>query len=168
MRAPRSKSRDRTRNEPYSFKGAKPAWRGRDRVSAQADKPFEHEARIKELLLRQAELDAALDLDKNETQVVPRGEQGGGRLKSARCSSSAKSILSCNPAEFHSQRAFRRSPCGENSGSAEGCLLRFRAGPAWIEKQLLYSPIEQFADIKFIFRRARDFVNPSELFKLPS
>ncbi len=38
---------------------------------AQADKPFDHEARMKELLLRQAELNAALDLDKNETQVAP-------------------------------------------------------------------------------------------------
>jgi hypothetical protein len=57
---------------------------GRDRVSAQADKPFEHEARMKELLLRQAELNAALDLNKNETQVVPRGEQDSVRLKSSR------------------------------------------------------------------------------------
>ncbi len=39
---------------------------------------------MKELLLRQAELDAALDLNKNETQVVPRGEQESVRLKSAR------------------------------------------------------------------------------------
>ena len=47
-----------------------------------ADKPFEHEARMKELLLRQPELDVALDLDKNETQVVPGGEQESVRLKS--------------------------------------------------------------------------------------
>jgi hypothetical protein len=39
---------------------------------------------MKELLLRQAELNAALDLDKNETQVVPRGEQDSVRLKSSR------------------------------------------------------------------------------------
>ncbi|MGA7926380.1 MAG: hypothetical protein WCA20_10305 [Candidatus Sulfotelmatobacter sp.] len=37
----------------------------------QADKPFDHEARMKELLVRQAQLNAALDLDKNETQVAP-------------------------------------------------------------------------------------------------
>ena len=37
----------------------------------QMDRPFEHEARLKELLARQAELNAALDLDKNERQVAP-------------------------------------------------------------------------------------------------
>jgi hypothetical protein len=41
---------------------------------AQADKPFDHEARMKELLARQAQLNAALDLDKNETQVAPPAE----------------------------------------------------------------------------------------------
>jgi hypothetical protein len=38
---------------------------------------------MKELLLRQAELNAALDLNKNETQVVPRGERNSARLKSS-------------------------------------------------------------------------------------
>jgi hypothetical protein len=37
----------------------------------QAGKPFEHEARLKELLARQAELNAALDLDKGERQIAP-------------------------------------------------------------------------------------------------
>jgi hypothetical protein len=37
---------------------------------AQANKPFDHEARMKELLGRQAQLNAALDLDKNEKQVA--------------------------------------------------------------------------------------------------
>jgi hypothetical protein len=37
----------------------------------QAGKAFEHEARLKELLGRQAELNAALDLDKGERQVAP-------------------------------------------------------------------------------------------------
>jgi hypothetical protein len=39
---------------------------------------------MKELMQRQAELNAALDLDKNATQVVPRGEQESVWLKSAR------------------------------------------------------------------------------------
>jgi hypothetical protein len=39
---------------------------------------------MKELPLRQAELNAALDLNKNGTQVVPRVEQGSVRLKSSR------------------------------------------------------------------------------------
>jgi hypothetical protein len=45
---------------------------------AQADKPFDHEARMKDLLVRQAQLNAALDLDKNETQVAPPAEDDGG------------------------------------------------------------------------------------------
>ena len=45
---------------------------------AQADKPFDHEARLKELLVRQAQLDAALDLDKNEMQIAQRAEDDIG------------------------------------------------------------------------------------------
>jgi hypothetical protein len=37
---------------------------------AQASKPFEHEARIKELILRQAQLNALLDLDKGDRQAA--------------------------------------------------------------------------------------------------
>jgi|ERR1035441_4132107 hypothetical protein len=37
---------------------------------AQLGRPFEHEARLKELLTKQAQLNAALDLDKHEAQVV--------------------------------------------------------------------------------------------------
>jgi N12 class adenine-specific DNA methylase len=44
----------------------------------QAGKAFEHEAKLKELLVRQAELNAALDLDKGERQVAPpAGGEGG-------------------------------------------------------------------------------------------
>jgi hypothetical protein len=37
---------------------------------AQLGRPFEHEARLKELTVQQAQLNAALDLDKHETQTV--------------------------------------------------------------------------------------------------
>jgi hypothetical protein len=36
---------------------------------AQLNKPFEHEARLRELLAKQAHLNAMLDLDKRESQV---------------------------------------------------------------------------------------------------
>jgi len=36
----------------------------------QADKPFEHEAKLKELVARQAQLNAALDLDKSDKQAA--------------------------------------------------------------------------------------------------
>jgi hypothetical protein len=41
----------------------------------QMDRPFEHEARLKGLLARQAQLNAALDLDKNERQVAPEDSE---------------------------------------------------------------------------------------------
>jgi len=37
---------------------------------AQANRPFEHDARLKELLSRQAQLNAALDLDKSDAQAA--------------------------------------------------------------------------------------------------
>ena len=37
---------------------------------AQLGRPFEHEARLKDLLAKQAQLNACLDLDKHETQIV--------------------------------------------------------------------------------------------------
>jgi hypothetical protein len=50
----------------------------------QMGKPFEHEARLKDLLVRQAAVNAALDLDKGERQLAPEesaecepGETGG-------------------------------------------------------------------------------------------
>jgi hypothetical protein len=50
----------------------------------QAGKPFEHEARLKELLGRQTELNAALDLDKGERQIAPpEGDEDGISNKDA-------------------------------------------------------------------------------------
>ena len=43
----------------------------------QAGRPYEHEARLKELLIRQAQLNALLDLDKGERQVAPEDEAAG-------------------------------------------------------------------------------------------
>jgi N12 class adenine-specific DNA methylase len=42
---------------------------------AQLGRPFTHEAHLRELLLKQQELNKQLDLDKHETQVVAEGEQ---------------------------------------------------------------------------------------------
>ena len=43
----------------------------------QAGRPYEHEARLKELLIRQAQLNALLDLDKGERQVAPEDRAEG-------------------------------------------------------------------------------------------
>jgi hypothetical protein len=42
---------------------------------AQMDRPFEHEGRLKELLAKQAQLNAALDLDKNEHQLAEDSQE---------------------------------------------------------------------------------------------
>ena len=42
---------------------------------AQMGRPFEHEARLKDLLAKQAQLNAALDLDKHEAQVVAEAQE---------------------------------------------------------------------------------------------
>jgi len=41
----------------------------------QMGRPFEHEARLKELLAKQAQLNAGLDLEKHETQTVADTEE---------------------------------------------------------------------------------------------
>jgi hypothetical protein len=50
-------------------------------LEEQAGKPFEHDLRLKESLVRQAELNAALDLDKGERQVAPAaGAEGSAEV----------------------------------------------------------------------------------------
>ena len=43
--------------------------------TAQLGRPFEHEARLKDLFAKQAQLNAALDLDKHDTQTVADGPE---------------------------------------------------------------------------------------------
>jgi hypothetical protein len=43
---------------------------------AQLGRPFEHEARLKDLLAKQAQLNAWLDLDKHEAQIVDEPREG--------------------------------------------------------------------------------------------
>jgi len=55
---------------------------------AQANRPFEHDMRLKELLVRQGQLNTALDLDKNDAQaaepvtavIEPEGGPSGREL----------------------------------------------------------------------------------------
>ena len=48
----------------------------RDDYAGQSNKPFEHEHRLRELLARQALLNAALDLDKGEQHQVAEAVDG--------------------------------------------------------------------------------------------
>jgi hypothetical protein len=43
---------------------------------AQLGRPFEHEARLRDLLTKQAQLNACLDLDKHEAQIVDEPDGG--------------------------------------------------------------------------------------------
>ena len=61
-------------------------------------RPFEHEARLRELLARQAELNAALDLDKGERQVAP--EDGGEETAGVDAEGGAEAA----PADLRCQR----------------------------------------------------------------
>ena len=47
---------------------------------AQADRPFEHEERLKRLLARQSELNSQLDLDKGDQQVADSAPEVGEDL----------------------------------------------------------------------------------------
>ena len=50
---------------------------------AQLGRPFEHEARLKDLLAKQAQLNACLDLDKHEAQVVDEPRESGEETASS-------------------------------------------------------------------------------------
>ena len=52
---------------------------------AQAGRPFEHEARLKELLARQAQLNAALDLDKSDAQAAEAAAEPDLETAAAPC-----------------------------------------------------------------------------------
>jgi hypothetical protein len=54
------------------------AWEEIADYQAQPNKPFYHEACMKDLLARKAKLNAALDLDKNEHQVAIPAEDDTG------------------------------------------------------------------------------------------
>ena len=47
---------------------------------AQMDRPFEHEARLKELQVKQAQLNAVLDLDKHDAQTVVESDEVPARF----------------------------------------------------------------------------------------
>ena len=61
---------------------------------AQLGRPFEHEARLKDLLVKQAQLNACLDLDKHEAQIVDELSESGG----LRQADAAGNILPATPA----------------------------------------------------------------------
>ena len=53
---------------------------------AQADRPFEHEERLKQLLARQSELNSQLDLDKGDQQGADSAPEVGEDLDKGKAS----------------------------------------------------------------------------------
>jgi N12 class adenine-specific DNA methylase len=90
----------------------------------QAGRPYEHEARLKELLARQAELNAALDLDKGERQVAPPagGEEGTAGAESEDPAIAVPEIADSQPnGEARKRREpYRRAPDSGVAGADRG------------------------------------------------
>src|SRR6185369_12954988 len=85
---------------------------------------------------------------------------GGGRsVRSAILSGQSRQAQSFpdgpNPVACQSRQVFE--PASDRT------VALFRR----MKNELLHPPVEQFPDIEFVLRGARDFVNPSELLHLP-
>jgi len=91
---------------------------------AQADRPFEHEERLKELLARQAELNSLLDLDKGDQQgAAPIPDKEEREIKSAAPISSPGRHELATKAEAYmreSGTAIREMPVSERSAPQMG------------------------------------------------
>ena len=74
----------------YRYWQTRPAHERRHRArESHRHQGFDHEARMKDLLVRQAQLNVVLDLDKNETQIAPPAEDDTGPAgEFARCGNS--------------------------------------------------------------------------------
>jgi N12 class adenine-specific DNA methylase len=74
----------------------------------QAGRPYEHEAQLKELLGRQAQLNALLDLDKGEAQAAPETEDRDTTTRASegvvRKSNPASSYSKSNDSVLHEQK----------------------------------------------------------------
>ena len=71
----------RNRDKLADDQQSRVAWIEKELVDyqAQAERPFEHEERLKQLLTRQAELNSALDLDKGDQQGADSAPETEGR-----------------------------------------------------------------------------------------
>lgn len=83
----------------------------------QLGKPFEHEAKLKELIGRQAALNALLDLDKGESQVAPE----------AKAEAEADSAASPEGNEWRQKRTQRSTPQRGNGAWRKGREADFEA-----------------------------------------
>jgi N12 class adenine-specific DNA methylase len=90
---------------------------------SQADRPFEHEARLRQLLARQAEINSLLDLDKGDQQgagPVPDGDEP--ELESAAHAAQGRNEVAKMAAAYMraSERAIREMPISERTPPRTG------------------------------------------------
>jgi hypothetical protein len=81
--------------------------------SEQAGRPYEHEAKLKDLLIRQAQLNALLDLDKGERQVAPEDGPEGSPDADGDAGGDDRAVDADTRAEIRSRGPWRNAP-GQN------------------------------------------------------
>jgi len=79
----------------------------------QAGRPYEHEAKLKDLLIRQAQLNALLDLDKGERQVAPDDRAEGIPEADADSGGDERAVGADTRPERRSRSPWRNAP-GQN------------------------------------------------------
>ncbi len=93
---------------------------------AQADRPFEHEEQLKQLLARQAELNSLLDLDKGEPQgIAPAPEKDDAEIERSASASSPGHDAIAKMAETYlreSGTAIRELPISERTPPQTGLV----------------------------------------------
>jgi hypothetical protein len=94
---------------------------------AQADRPFEHEERLKHLLARQSELNSQLDLDKGDQQVADCASEIGDDLDRGKAATTADGPARvAKMAEAYmraSGRAIREMPVVQRPAPATGSVV---------------------------------------------
>jgi hypothetical protein len=88
----------------------------------QLGKTFEHEARLKELLEKQAALNAALDLDKGEQQIAPPAEVNGESGSDERSDAAA-------PRPRYEARRRREYDTADHDVADDEAVMEKRRGP---------------------------------------
>ncbi len=94
---------------------------------AQADRPFEHEERLKQLLARQSELNSQLDLDKGDQQGADSAPEIGDDLDRGKAATAADGPAEvAKMAEAYmraSGRAIREMPVVQRPAPATGSVV---------------------------------------------
>jgi hypothetical protein len=86
----------------------------------QLGKPFEYESKLKDLLAWQAELNASLDLDKGERQVVPPAEVNSELGSDDGMGQEGRAVNRAAPRRFRRQREYEPEDADVDDGATIG------------------------------------------------